>query len=529
MKKRILHLSFIMIIAAIFSTSTSNAQSPTIEWETSLGGSYDEKPWRVLQTSDGGYIVSGLTKSADYDVHGFNGAQDSWLTKLHSNGDTLWTKCYGGSDGERAASVVETYDGGLVFGGHSDSQDGDVSMGTNGHVDYWLVKTDSIGNVLWSKTYGGSSMDIAHSICLASDSGIVMGGFTQSDSDDVSGFNGGSDYWVVKVDKNGNFLWQKTLGGIGNDRIRNIISTKDNGFLAIGFSNSSNGDVSANNGGFDYWLVKLDSNGTIEWENNYGGSSEDKAYDAYETASNGFIVVGYSSSDDGDVAVNKGSSDFWIIEIDSSGNLIRQKSLGGSGSDQAFSVVPSIDGHTVVVGETESIDGDVLNNHGNFDIWVVKLLNRDNEFGIEWQRSLGGTSDDQAPYSTIVSNDNGYVLAGRSKSDDGDLNSNNGWFDFWTVKLKDPNVGIEKQFNYEIGVYPNPTTGKINIDLQHFDSNNNLSLKVYDTFGKMVVSKSIVEPVSRIDLSQNSSGIYYILISDDNGNMHSEKVVVTKN
>ena len=530
MKKRFLHLAFILIIAAIFSTSPSTAQAPSIDWETSLGGSYDEKPWDVLQTTDGGYIVSGFTKSNDYDIHGFKGYQDAWLTKLNSTGDTLWTKCFGGSNGERAASVEETYDGGLVFGGHSDSQNGDVSMGTNSQsLDFWLVKTDSLGNVLWSNTYGGSGLDNAHSVCLAKDSGIVMGGFTQSSSGDVSGFNGGSDYWVVKTDRYGKLQWQSSLGGSGNDRIRNIISTQDNGFLAIGFSNSSGGDVSGNHGDFDYWIVKLDSNGNIEWENNYGGSSEDKAYHAYETASNGFRVAGYSESADGDVLVNKGNSDFWIIEIDSTGNLIRQKSLGGNKNDKAFSIVPSIDGHTIVAGETESTGGDVINNHGDHDIWVVKLFERDSDFGIGWQKSLGGTMDDERPFSTIVSNDSGYVLAGRSKSYNGSLNNNNGMFDFWTVKLKDPNVGIEEQYNHQIGIYPNPTSGDINIDFQNFNSNSGLSVEVYDTYGNMVKSKAIGDPISQIDLSQNSSGVYFILISGDEGNIYSKKVILTKN
>lgn len=527
---KLLFSKITLLIGLSLMFFTLHAQAPSIQWETALGSNGKDVGWSVKQTSDGGYIVSGATQAESDDVHGFHGDQDAWLIKLDNQGDTIWTKCFGGGTTERAASVVQIYDGGYVFTGLTNSTDGDVSSSTHGSADFWIVRLDSAGTIIWDSIYGGGLMDNPHSICKSSDSGFVMGGFTASNDHDIAGGNHGDyDFWVVKVNKNGGMDWQKCYGGTDDERIRNIIHTKDNGYLAIGFSKSSDGDVSSNNGGFDYWLVKIDSLGNIQWENNFGGSNEDKAFMAIETNNNSFIISGYSGSSDGDVLNNIGGRDYWIIEVDSAGNLIRQINLGGTGLDEGYAVTNSFDNSGYVIsGKTQSNDGDVLLNHGSEDIWVVKISPRDSDFKIDWQKSLGGTNADGESFQIITTNDSAYVLTGRASSTDWDVSSNNGNYDTWTVKLKDPTVNVQTKFADEISIYPNPAKSFLNIDLSEIDLMDELNLLVYNIYGQKVLETELDKQHNRINLDVYNTGVYLFVVKNNESIILSRKVIIAE-
>ena len=185
----------------------------------------------VRQTTDGGYIIAGMSNSTNGDVSGNHGNPDYWLVKLDTNGNLQWQKSYGGSAADAASSVRQTSDGGYIIAGQSESNDGDVS-GNHGYIDYWIVKTDSNGNLQWQKSFGGSGEDSAYYIEQSNDSGYIIVGSTESYNGDVTGFHGGyEDYWIVKTDNNGILQWEKCLGGSDSDIASSIQQTLDSGTL----------------------------------------------------------------------------------------------------------------------------------------------------------------------------------------------------------------------------------------------------------------------------------------------------------
>jgi hypothetical protein len=411
--------------------------SPTgeyeIQWQKCLGGSASEFAISIQQTTDGGYITAGTTGSTDGDVSGNNGIADAWVVKLDSSGNIQWQKCLGGSGYDSANSIQQTTDGGYIITGMTESTDGDVS-GNNGSIDAWVVKLDSSGNIQWQKCLGGSGDDTADSIQQTTDGGYIVAGATMSTDGDVSGNNGSADAWVVKLDSSGNIQWQKCLGGSDDDQANSIQQTTDGGYIVAGATMSTDGDVSGNNGSADFWVVKLDSSGNIQWQKCLGGSDMDSAYSILQSTDGGCIVAGRTRSTDGDVSGNNGSSDAWVMKLDSSGNIQWQKCLGGSDVDSASSIQQTTDGGYILAGVTESNDGDVSGNNGLSDFWVVEL---DSSGNIQWQKCLGGSDEDYAG-SIQQTTDGGYIVTGRTRSTDGDVSGNHGSYDVWVVKLARP-------------------------------------------------------------------------------------------
>ena len=187
----------------------------------------------------------------------------------------------------------------------------------------------SAPEIQWAKCYGGSEYDAALSIQQTTDGGYIVAGLSLSNDNDVSGNHGGEDYWIVKLTSTGSIEWQKSLGGSGEDRASSVIQTTDGGYIIAGTSNSNDGDVSGNHGRDDYWIVKLSSTGILEWQKSLGGSGDDDANSIQQTTDGGYIIAGGSNSNDGDVSGNHGSDDYWIVKLAPSGSIEWQKSLGG--------------------------------------------------------------------------------------------------------------------------------------------------------------------------------------------------------
>jgi hypothetical protein len=306
-------------------------------------------------------------------VSGNNGYYVACVVKLNSSGDILWQKCLGGTYDDYARSIQQTSDTGFILAGYTFSNDGDVS-GNHGFSDAWVVKLNSSGDIIWQKCFGGTNEDYAYSIQQTSDSGFIVAGYTFSNDGDVSGYHGYFDYWVVKLNSSGDIEWQKCLGGTYYDYAYSIQQTSNGGFIVAGSTNSNNGDVSGYHGYFDYWVVKLNSSGDIEWQKCLGGTNNDYANSIQQTSDGGFIVAGYTESNDGDVSgYHGGDYDAWVVKLNSSGDILWQKCLGGTIDDRAYSIQQTSDGGFIVAGFTVSNDGDVSGNHGASDAWVVKL------------------------------------------------------------------------------------------------------------------------------------------------------------
>ena len=374
MNKKLNSLVLVLLFAAVFAHVAAWAAAPSIAWQKCLGGSNDDMAYSIKQTGDGGYIVAGKTESNNGDVSGnHSSGDDARLVKLDASGTIVWQKCYGGASYECANSVYQTSDGGYAFAGEVMSNNGDVS-GNHGGNDAWVVKLDASGTIAWQKCLGGSGDDKAFSILQTNDGGYIVAGSTNSNDGDVSGNHGGVvDAWVVKLSASGAIAWQKCLGGSGVEIAYSIQQTSDGGYIVAGFTTSNDGDVSGNHGSIDVWVVKLDASGAIEWQKCLGGSGEDYAYSIQQTSDGSYIVAGVTTSTNGDVSGNHGGYDAWVVKLNASGSKVWQKCLGGSGIDMAISIQQTSDGGYIVAGYTASTNGNVSGNHCGDDAWVVKL------------------------------------------------------------------------------------------------------------------------------------------------------------
>ena len=231
-------------------------------------------------------------------------------------------------------------------------------------------------HVIWQRTLGGSYNDVAMSLTGTSDSGLVVVGYTESQDGDVQDAKGSSDFWIVKLNSHRRILWKKTLGGSWFEIAYSVASFYDGGVVVAGYTESNDGDVRGNHGGRDFWVVRLDEDGRVLWSKTLGGSYDESAFSVAPLPEEGLVVAGYSESNDGDVGENHGGKDFWIVRLDEDGNFVWGRVLGGSGDDWANSLIVLDENTIVVAGTTWSSDGDVKRNHGNTDFWVVKLAQR---------------------------------------------------------------------------------------------------------------------------------------------------------
>ena len=351
-----------------------------IEWNKTYGGSGRDEAWDLQKTNDGGYIVAGSTNSSNGDVTDVNnGDYDFWILKLSSDGTKQWDKTYGGSDYEGAYSIFPTSDGGYIINGETLSNtSGDVTDGTNGQGDVWILKINSDGTKQWDKTYGGSEYDWGYFIQQTSDGGFVVSSRSSSSNGDVTnGTNGQEDFWILKLNSDGTKQWDKTYGGSEYEGVTLMQQTSDGGYIVIGSTYSSNGDVTdGNNGSEDAWILKLNSDGTKQWDKTYGGDKEEGINSIFQTSDGGYIIAGKTaSSSDGDVTdVNKGGYDSWILKLNSDGTKQWDKTYGGSEYDEATFAIQTFDSGYIIAGYTESSDGDITDeNNGNSDFWILKL------------------------------------------------------------------------------------------------------------------------------------------------------------
>jgi len=507
---------FFYTAISILLYQTLYSQSP-IQWQKSFGGSDDDGAFSMQQTFDGGYILAGYSRSSDGDVTGNHGIWDCWVVKLDTNGDLVWQKSLGGSDVDYAYSIQQTLDGGYIMAGLAASIDGDVT-GNHGIVDYWVVKLNSNGDLVWQKTLGGSHSDAAFSIQQIDDGGYIVAGTSTSTDGDVTVNYGGKDYWIVKLDISGNLVWQKSLGGSENEQVRSIRQTNDGGYIVAGNSESIDGDVTGNHGGRDYWIVKLSASGNLVWQKSLGGSDDDLARAIQQTDDGGYIIAGISYSIDGDITNNLGSADYWIVKLDTSGNLVWQKSFGGSERDAAFSIQQTIDTGYIVSGISQSTDGDVTGNQGDYDFWIIKL---DMNGILLWQESLGGSAED-GTFSIQQTDEGGYIVAGYTESNDGDITENNGMEDLWIVKL-DATVGVaENMVNTTITIYPNPS-----MKIIHLKAEESLQkVTVFDVLGNICFTDYFSgESSANIEVGQLSSGVYILDIEGSKGKTSQFKII----
>ncbi|HCZ06500.1 MAG TPA: hypothetical protein DHV12_05115 [Thermotogae bacterium] len=367
---------------------------PSSTWERTYGGNNDDEALSIQQTVDGGYIVAGYTKSSDA------GIDDFYVIKLDPYGARVWEKMYGGSDSERAYSVRQTADGGYIVAGYT------KSFGV-GEADVYIVKLNNSGEKLWNKTYGGSYNDEAYSIQQTADEGYIVAGFKCSSSDIES-----ADVYILKLDSDGNKVWEKTFGGDKEDIARSVQQTEDGGYIVAGWTNSSG------NGEYDVYILKLDSDGNKVWEKTFGGSESDWAYSIQQTVDGGYIVVGYTYT------FGTVWYDVYVLKLNSEGNIVWEQTFGDSDYEYAHSVKQTADGGYILAGY-------VFYPPIKSDVYILKLGSDGNK---EWEKTYSGRegSNGGIAYSIQQTVDGGYVVAGACEYPSG-----SGGNEVYILKLND--------------------------------------------------------------------------------------------
>jgi len=439
----------------------------TAQWDKTLGGTGDDIATAIIQTSDGGYAVIGTSTS---DISGektqnSRGGMDWWLVKLDRNGNKMWDKTIGGSGNEYIDYVLQADDGSYILAGSSDSPiSGEKSENSRGLTDYWIVKLNRYGNKTWDKTIGGDNWEWGSPFIITKDDGLLVGGFSASNisgekTEDNRGFAGGYDYWVVKLNKWGRIEWDKTVGGSGDEFCHSLYEYP-NGEIVIGGSSISNisGEKTENSrGDFDYWLVGLDRKGKKIWDKTIGGNGADWFAEFKVNNQGDFLIAGSSNSQisgektEGDRSGFSGPVDYWLVKMEKCGKVDWDKTVGGSNDDNLVSVIDRGNDEYLLGGSSWSFyDGDKTSFPvGAQDFWIVDL--KIGNFGIptvNWQRTIGGFADEliKAEGAELTS-DGGWIIGGSSASDIGfeKTGYNRGSFDYWVIKYdRDGNIQWDK-------------------------------------------------------------------------------------
>ena len=402
-----------------------------------FGGTLNDSFQSVVSSSDGGYAVLGFTQSNDFDITDKTDTSfDFWVAKFASDHTLTWSKSYGGSSDDRGADIVSTLDGGYAIFGYSSSVDGDATVNF-GIRDFWIVKIDAQGRIMWQKSFGFSGSDYGISLIATLDSGLLLTGVIDvtasggQGNSKPSGKHAGGDYWAIKLSQTGNEEWKRYFGGSFTDVPFGLIETDANEYIIAGSSDSDDVDISENKGTYDFWVIKIDKDGNLIWSKNYGGTEIDEARAISKTLDGNFLIAGDSRSTDIDVRNSKGAADLWLIKVDNDGTLLWEKSMGGTSFDAGRSVSAGLDTGFIVSGSSRSSDV-TLKNEGQNDAWILAL----NDSGdIIWQHTVGGSEIDVF-YDAIQINTNTIVAIGDTRSSNADILENKGFTDGLLVTLK---------------------------------------------------------------------------------------------
>jgi hypothetical protein len=510
-------LSFLLL------STTLAAQAPSIQWQRTFGGSDSDEAFAVVHSKDGGYHVFGHTQSINGDIDANNGYQDYWVLCLDSLGNLQWKKNFGGSGVEWLYNVRPTPDGGYLLSGITDSDDFDVSGFHGGYWDAWLMKMDGLGNLVWQKCLGGSGWDEAWDAYQTDDGGYIMAGYSNSNDGDVSGNHGAHDYWVVRLDSLLQIVWQRSFGGSNSDYAHTVSPTADGGFIVAGYSQSDDGDVVDGTIGLDVWVLKLNFDGKIEWQRTYGGNGTDRANEIHQTRDGGFIFIGYTTSNNGDITGHHGSNDIWVVKLSPNGALEWQRAMGGSGPDYGFSIQQTLDEGYVLTGPVVSSDGDVTGYRGGGDFWVAKLSEQGE---IVWSNTLGGTKYDN-PRSIRQTSDGGFIVGGFTWSNDFDVPQGvKGRSDYWVVKLGPEGASATvSPLSSPLSISPNPAVSSLRVEVP--TEEDWLDVSVKDMLGSERLRQRVSKGV-QLDISALPQGTYLLWANGRSGTGYSGRFVVLR-
>jgi len=516
-----------------------------IEWQNCFGGSESDDARDIIKKNND-YLIVGFSASNNGDVTFNHGIRDVWILQTDNIGTLIWEKSYGGSKDDGGCRIFRNDSNSYYILGGSCSSDGDISNDPYpGTADFWILKIDSIGNILWDKILGGNGDDQLWTGTTTNDGGVLAYGWTGSEDGDVSVYYGAYDAWMVKLNSDGEKEWDFSIGTSGMDVGQAIIQTSDGGYLAGSSSMlEEGGNLTCVPHSYkpEAILVKLDSLRNIEWNRCYGGSEDDGITGLLEIE-DAYVFIGHTLSNDGDVSGHHGitgeTGDIWVVKIDFYGNIIWQKCLGGSRFEDGSKILRTEDSGYLIIGGTQSHDGDVVGNHTlsehDHDIWVVKL---NGEGDLLWQQCIGGIGNEKLDFGVIKKSNNNYVIAGQTDygpSFDVECTPHAGvmnYPDFWVFEIQDTTTNIINKITKEkvINVYPNPAQDYVIFEISssiHPNGGKNVIL-INDVFGQVVARLPIKNEKTVWDGGDVSSGTYFYWLQSGLNTIERGKVLIIK-
>lgn len=366
------------ISATIFVVQNPSFSSEQNPFQKTYGGPNFDRGIDVQQTVDGGYVAVGNTRSFGL------GGEDVYVIRTDAAGDSLWTETYGGGGDDNGWAVQETGDGGFMIAGFTDSYGA-------GAVDFYVIRTDASGDTLWTRTYGGEGDEYCWDMDQTHDGGYILAGETGEAGNYGSG---DKDFYLVRIDAQGTLMWSQTYGGPETDRCYSIRQTSDGGFITVGSTTSFGaGDV-------DAYVVKTDAEGVLEWSQTYGTEAFDMGHDIGQTTDDGYIIFGYTES------YGAAGRDVQLIKTDDAGHTVWIQTFGGSGEDRAVRGLQTADGGYLAVGYTRSYGA------GNWDVYLLRTDPDGHEL---WVQVFGGPDYDEG-YTVWETREGNYVVTGRTES-----------------------------------------------------------------------------------------------------------------
>ncbi len=501
---------FSLLLCFVF---TGNAQI-NITQQTTFGGSKSEWFQKMMKVGSSYYFAGTSNSDVSFDkAEPSRGMDDFWVIKTDTAFNIIWQRTIGGNRGDFLSSITHTADAGiLLFGTSSSDSSGEKSANGFGHSDYWLVKLSDDGTILWDLTIGGSNSDFGYTVLELKDGSLLLGGCSNSDSSGLRTqfLRGLRDFWLVKIDQQGAVIWNRAYGGNGVDWFGDMALYHDTLLIMTGISDSPASYEKSSNGygDWDIWVVCVNLDGDLVWETTLGGNGDDRGIPI--VFGNYIYIIGSSDSDiSGTKTENsKGGYDFWINKLDIAGNIIWDRTIGGTNNDAASAAVVSSNGRIVMAGASASgISGDKTEpNRGWGDYWVVAI---DTNGVVLWDKTFGGSMPDVSR-SIIETFPGRFIVAGTSESGfSGDKTfSLKGEREFWVVEF-DITTGVTKHHSLNAGmdIYPNPASSIVHFELEE-STEKISSIALYDIHGRQVAEWHPQNHTAALDISHLSGGIY---------------------
>lgn len=522
---------YILLILLILFNTNSYTQFDITD-QLTIGGDENFQVSSLVASPDGGFYLAAATTSNSFsgnltvEVPGDRGVV---ITKYTNNLDIDWQKSYGGDGNEFLYDLIDAGDGLLMLVSSNSQPSGNKTSPNFGGSDAWVVKLDYDGEIVWQETYGGSLSELSVLAILLNNNEILLGITSASDISGNKTTNsiGTNDFWVVKINSTGDILWQESYGGESGETIFSITQNNDQNIILVGSSSSdSSGNKSENNYGLqDIWVLCIDTNGSILWDKTLGSEGFEVTGQVVANEGKLFILINGSTdtSESGNrTAIKKGLTDIWMVELDNNGVVIDQKSFGGDGQENGgkYSILP--DGRFLVSATSDSdISYDKTeNSRGNNDYWPL-LFSKDGN--LIWQKTIGGDNWDGLSSRAAIIQDE-IILAGVTRSDvsaDKTVGSISPFpeFDTWIVVLDAEALNtVEAHLDIpEIIVYPNPAATKLYINPANTEIHE---VSIVNSIGQIVAAfhdlSSENNQLFEIDMESFKNGVYVLKIKGEN-------------